>query len=142
MKPRVPEQAVEGEQRAEHHEDPQLHDLHDVLGARLERRPDVGPQDAEHDRRHERGDQAVPVRRQDRRAIRDERDSQRVHRLLVRGDVRPQRPAKRQQSRGEVADQDPGGEPDRDVLEHESPPHEVAPRGAERRGEREDAGQR
>jgi hypothetical protein len=58
-RPAVAEQPVQGQQRAEDHEDPELDHLHQLDRALGERRPDVVAQDAERDRGHEGRDQPV-----------------------------------------------------------------------------------
>ena len=84
--PAVREQVVEGEDRAEHEEHAELHDLDQVLGARLEALADVRPPDPERDRGHEHRDEAVALGREHGRAVRGEGHAERVERLLVRAD--------------------------------------------------------
>ena len=138
----VVEEAAQREQRAEHHEDPQLDHLDQVLSLGLERRADVGPQDAEHDRADERGDQPVAVRREDSGPVGGERDPQGEERLLVRADLRAQCSSDRHQARRQEPHRYPHPQPDRHVLEHEPPPVEVAAAHLQSRDERHHGGQR
>ena len=65
---------------------------------------DVGPPDAERDRRDEHGDEPVALGRQRRDAVRRERDAERVERLLVLADLVAQRAPARHQPRGDERD--------------------------------------
>ena len=69
------EQPIECEQGPEHHEDPELDQLDDVLRASLEAHADVLAPDAEHDRRHEHRDEAVALGRQLRERVCAEADA-------------------------------------------------------------------
>ena len=88
----VLEQPVQREDRAEHQEDGQLHELDHLLGLGLEALGDVRPPDAEHDGGREHGDQPVPLRRERRDAVGRERHPDRVEGLLMRADLIAERP--------------------------------------------------
>ena len=133
--PGRPKRPPRGEQRAEDDEYPELDDLDDVLRAILEAVADVGPEDAERDGTDEDGDQAVAGRRQDRDAVGREGDPERVERLLMRGGL--VLAAGGHPFRGHAA----GHQSERDILEDEAPPDDVARADRERRAQGEHRGQ-